>query len=84
MFGAKHLLEGGKPFNGKLAHPPSNTGAFQNLGVREAFGAPPEGPIPEFYADAAVVAFRVPQCGSGRKAAGEDYSERRRTGSRQC
>ena len=55
------LLEGGKNFNGKLAHPPSNTGAFQNIGIREAFGAPPEGPIPEFYADAAVVAFRVPR-----------------------
>jgi hypothetical protein len=54
------LLERGKTFKGKLAHPPSNTGAFQGLGIREAFGAPPEGPLPEFYADAAVVAFRVP------------------------
>src|SRR5256885_717304 len=54
------LLEGGKTFKGKLAHPPGSTGAFQGMGIREAFGAPPEGPIPEFYADAAVVAFRVP------------------------
>ena len=54
------LLEGGKIFKGKLAHPPGSTGAFQGMGIREAFGAPPEGPIPEFYADAAVVAFRVP------------------------
>lgn len=61
------LLEGGKNFNGKLAHPPSNTGAFQNIGIREAFGAPPEGPIPEFYADAAVVAFRVPSVEAGEK-----------------
>ncbi len=54
------FLDGGKIFKGKLAHPPGNTGAFQNLGIREAFGGPAEGPIPEFYADAAVVAFRVP------------------------
>src|SRR5215475_10000845 len=31
------LLEGGKNFSGKLAHPPSSTGAFQNMGIREAF-----------------------------------------------
>jgi alpha-L-rhamnosidase len=53
------LVEGGKVFKGKLVHPPSNTGAFQSLGVREAFGPPAEG-LPEFYADSAVVAFRIP------------------------
>ena len=26
-------VEGGKPFTGTLAHPPSNAGAFQNLGI---------------------------------------------------
>ena len=57
------LLEGGKVFNGKLAHPPSNTGAFQDMGIREAFGSPPEKPAPEFYRDAAVVAFRLPAVG---------------------
>ncbi|HET8826107.1 MAG TPA: glycosyl hydrolase, partial [Terriglobales bacterium] len=51
-------VDGGKPFTGKLAHPPNTTGAFQNMGVRVEFGAPPPAP-PEFYADAAVVAFRV-------------------------
>jgi hypothetical protein len=48
------LVEGGKPFTGTLAHPPSNTGAFQNIGIGNAFGGAP----PQFYADAAVVAFR--------------------------
>jgi len=50
-------VEGGKPFRGKLAHPPANTGAFQNLGSNDQ---PPAGakPIPEYYADAAVVAYR--------------------------
>ena len=28
------VVEGGKPFTGTLAHPPSNTGAFQNMGIR--------------------------------------------------
>jgi hypothetical protein len=52
------LIEGGKPFRGSLGHPPATTGAFQNIGIREEFGAPAAHP-PEFYADAAVVAFRL-------------------------
>ena len=28
-------IEGGKPFTGTLAHPPSNTGAFQNLPIED-------------------------------------------------
>ncbi len=54
-------VEGGKPFTGTLAHPPSNTGAFQNLPVDD-----PGGGLgvtfkpPEFYADSVVVAFKVP------------------------
>jgi len=52
-------VEGGKPFTGKLAHPPSNTGAFQNISIRDALSAPPgAAEIPQFYADAAVVAYR--------------------------
>ncbi len=54
------MLDGGKRFTGRLPHPPSNTGAFQNMGIREEFGRPPAAPPPEFYADAVVVAFRVP------------------------
>src|ERR1700687_5439418 len=53
------FVEGGKAFTGTLAHPPSNTGAFQNLGVQDVL-APPEGsrPIPHFYADGVVIAYR--------------------------
>jgi hypothetical protein len=47
-------LEGGKPFTGMLAHPPSATGLFQNLGDRNDPSAP------HFYADSAVVAFPRP------------------------
>lgn len=54
-------VEEGEPFAGKLAHPPANTGAFQNIGIREE--RPPEGgkPIPQFYADSVVVAYRRPE-----------------------
>jgi hypothetical protein len=52
-------IEGGKPFTGTLAHPPSNTGAFQNLGIEDlgdmlggGFNAP------EYYADSAVIAYQ--------------------------
>ena len=58
------VLDGGTRFVGKLPHPPSKTGAFQNLGVHEQFGSP--GPhLPEFYADAVVIAFRLPAGTSG-------------------
>ena len=51
------VLEGGKPFTGKLAHPPANTGAFQNIGIREMLGTN-DGIAPQFYADSAVIAYR--------------------------
>jgi hypothetical protein len=54
-------VEGGKPFGGVLPHPPSNTGAFQNLPVEDVGGSlgTPFTP-PQFYADSEVVAFKVP------------------------
>ena len=54
-------VEGGKPFTGVLAHPPTETGVFQNLDsedMREAAKAGKE--IPKLYRDAAVVAYRRP------------------------
>jgi hypothetical protein len=48
-------VEGGKRFNGTLAHPPSNTGPFQNLAIRNT-----EFAEPQFYADSSVVAYRIP------------------------
>ncbi len=55
------VVEGGKPFTGKLAHPPANTGAFQNVGVRDSLGGPKNAkPIPSYYSDAAVIAYRQP------------------------
>ena len=56
-------VEGGRPFSGVLPKPPSTTGPYQNLGGRhEAIRRRQPGPRrAEFYADSAVVAFRVPE-----------------------
>lgn len=57
-------VEGGKPFSGILPHPPSATGSFQNSRMeRRGFGPGDEEEQagPEFYADAAVVAFKIPE-----------------------
>ncbi len=53
------FIEGGKPFTGTLAHPPTNTGAFQNMSIHDVIPAPAgSSPIPQFYADSVVVAYR--------------------------
>ncbi len=49
------FIEGGRPFTGQLAHPPSNTGPFQALkdpGISAT--------SPQYYADSVVVAYRRP------------------------
>ena len=56
------VIEGGKPFDGKLPHPPVNTGAFQDMSVHDLLGGRKgTKPIPQYYADSAVVAYRVPE-----------------------
>jgi hypothetical protein len=57
-------VEGGRPFTGALAKPPSATGPYQNqAGGRGGPGGQAENqaPPPAFYADAAVVAYRAPE-----------------------
>ncbi|HZR65689.1 MAG TPA: glycosyl hydrolase [Terriglobales bacterium] len=56
-------VEGGKPFNGVLPHPPTVAGPFQNLPLFDFLAAmsgqpQPSGPV--FYADSAVIAYRAP------------------------
>jgi len=56
-------VEGGRPFTGVLQKPPSTTGSYQNQGGgRGGGGMMGEAPQPprEFYADSAVVAYRLP------------------------
>ncbi len=52
------VVEGGKPFSGVLKHPPAQTGAFQDLGIHEELGSNQANKIPQFYADAAVFAYK--------------------------
>ncbi|MEO8663556.1 MAG: glycosyl hydrolase [Bryobacteraceae bacterium] len=56
-------VEGGRPFSGTLPKPPHATGPFQNIseagGVAALLGEKLP-PPPEYYADSAVVAFRIP------------------------
>ena len=52
-------VEGGRPFSGKLPKPPSTTGPFQNIAGTGRDGASAAS-LPEYYADAAVVAYRAP------------------------
>ncbi len=53
------LVPGGKPFSGTLPHPPSNSGAFQNEGIHDQ-PTPGAAPIPDFYKDSVVVAYKRP------------------------
>jgi alpha-L-rhamnosidase/Glycosyl hydrolases family 2, sugar binding domain len=54
------LVEGGKRFTGKLAQPPRVTGPFQTIPFVSNLFATEVKP-PEYYADAAVVAYRAPE-----------------------
>jgi len=56
-------VQGGQEFSGTIPQPPSTTGTFQNQARgAEGFGPASDEPpdLPEYYADAAVVAFRLP------------------------
>ncbi len=54
-------VTGGQPFAGKLPQPPSTTGKFQNVAIASAglMGGPPK-EVKSYYADAAVIAYRLP------------------------
>ncbi len=51
-------ITGGKPFNCILPKPPGTTGEFQNIPIKRSTKAVP---LPEFYTDASVVAYRIPE-----------------------
>ena len=52
------IVEGGKPFSGTLPHPPTQTGAFQDLGIYDSYDSNNAGKTPHFYADSAVFAYK--------------------------
>ena len=53
------VVTGGQPFAGRLPEPPCVTGPFQDLPQREYSYKP--NPTPTYYADSAVVAYRIPE-----------------------
>lgn len=55
-------VTGGQAFSGKLPQPPATTGKFQNVAaVGSMIGGPASNvPEPTYYADAAVIAYRLP------------------------
>ncbi len=62
MVWSETIIEGGKPFKGIIPSPPTKTGRFQNTGSERGFAQEEEAQKPlEFYADAAVIAYRVPE-----------------------
>jgi len=61
MVWSETRVEGGRPFTGKLPHPPQVDGTFQNFAVSGRRAA--DGTIvapPEFYADVNVIAYKIP------------------------
>jgi len=55
-------VEGGRPFVGVLNHPPTVTGPFQNIPAKDhAHVSQTDLSVPKFYADVAVVAYKVPE-----------------------
>ncbi len=53
-------VPGGKPFSGKLPQPPTTTGSFQNVSMGGSMLGGPPANLPTYYADAAVIAYRLP------------------------
>lgn len=54
-------VEGPRRYTGRLPQPPSVNGPFQNLPSARGFGGDPKAPPdPTYYADSAVIAYRVP------------------------
>ena len=54
-------IDGGQPFTGKLAAPPSSTGAFQDEPIHDSLGSPQGAKTPPtYYADSVVIAYRQP------------------------
>ena len=53
-------VTGGQAFSGKLPQPPNTVGKFQNVPVAPDALSGPTGAVTGYYADAAVIAYRLP------------------------
>jgi len=55
------VVQGGRRFDQKLPHPPSETGAFQDETIHDVLGSSSgDRTIPHYYEDSGVVAYRIP------------------------
>ena len=70
-------VEGGKPFTGTLAHPPSNTGAFQNLGIRRRADSPERSRRRSSMPTAPSLPIERRQATCPSRSAPENYFQRR-------
>ncbi len=52
-------LEGGRPFSGVVPKPPSVTGPYQNMSRGQDWWGNAKAPMPQYYADSAIVAFPI-------------------------
>lgn len=59
---AETQVAGGVPWGGRLPHPPTATGPFQNVPIDRTgtFNPATDQSVPEIYADIAVIAYRFP------------------------
>lgn len=60
------VVEGGKPFSGALPKPPTVSGPYQDIplfNMLAAMTGQPQPKLPEYFADSAVVAYRLPEGG---------------------
>ena len=53
-------VTGGQSFSGKLPQPPNTTGKFQNVALTQDAFSQSASAVPGYYADAAVIAYRLP------------------------
>ena len=56
-------IKGGQPFDGELPKPPTTTGPFQNIPIKNELASATTGKTfdePKYYKDVAVIAFRLP------------------------
>jgi hypothetical protein len=53
-------VTGGQAFSGKLPQPSNTTGSFQNVPVGASMLGGPSEALPTYYADAAVIAYKLP------------------------
>ncbi len=63
MVWSENIIEGGREYSGNLSLPPTNPGAFQNLGsnAMASVSGSEHDAIDNYYVDIAVLAYKIPE-----------------------